>query len=93
MKIQSEENGMRKSQSLTIAGAQFSQSQVTSAGSIRLNKGDRVRVVGKFPGSLEMREGCGEITKHRGFGKFIVALDAGGEGTFDGTYLRKIPGQ
>ena len=81
---------MGKSQSLTIASVQISQSQMVFAGSVRLNKGDRVQVVGTYTGTSEMLGKYGEIKKHRGFGRFMIALDGGEKGTFEGTCLRKV---
>jgi len=80
----------KTARSCIIAGAQISPSQMASAGSIRLNEGDRVQIVDRYPGSSEIIGMYGEIKKHRGFGKFMIALDGGNERCFDERFLIKI---
>jgi hypothetical protein len=81
---------MRVSQPFTIAGHQISGQQVKSAGSLRLNEGDRVQVRDTYPGPAELRGQCGKITKNRGLGRFHVVLENKGESAIDGCYLNKI---
>jgi len=76
-----------------ICGAEFSGTQVNFAGSTRLTQGDRVVVTNEYPGPAELRGRRGEITKHRGLGKFVVKLDTGETTSFDAKYLKKSPRQ
>lgn len=85
---------MVKSEETIIAGAAFSGQQMRFAGSVRFDKGDRVRIDEKFSGPAELRGKCGEIIKHRGLGKFLIKLDNNeGTASVEGIFLAKILGE